>query len=381
MPRRSARTEATVRLLGQLKRVLERHGLLDAHLLVAASGGVDSTVLLDALAQLAPAHSLRLSVGHVNHQLRGADSEADQAAVAAQAMAHGLPFAARSVDAEALRRGVPSRARPTLQEAARTLRYVALKDMAKAVGAAAIATAHQADDQAETLLLRILRGCGPDGLAGIPERSPAGDVTRPLLAVSREEILAYATARQLCWREDASNRSLRYARNRLRNRWLPGLRREFNPQLLRKLGQLAETMRRDAEWMAELVGAHARRWIRFSEEDGKRVVIQRKGWIELPEALSRRLLRHALLEMDAGRDVAWVHLERMERLMRRGRTGTVIELPGDLRMTCDGEEAVIAPVPREPAVSAPVTVALLFTSKSSIVWRPVVKRLSVARLA
>ncbi|MEE8581895.1 MAG: tRNA lysidine(34) synthetase TilS [Myxococcota bacterium] len=345
MPRRSARTEATVRLLGQLKRVLERHGLLDAHLLVAASGGVDSTVLLDALAQLAPAHSLRLSVGHVNHQLRGADSEADQAAVAAQAMAHGLPFAARSVDAEALRRGVPSRARPTLQEAARTVRYLALEEMAKAAGATAVATAHQADDQAETLLLRILRGCGPDGLAGIPERSPAGDVTRPLLAVSREEILAYAAARQLCWREDASNRSLRYARNRLRNRWLPGLRREFNPQLLRKLGQLAETMRRDAEWMAELVDAHARRWIRFSEEDGKRVVIQRKGWIELPEALSRRLLRHALLEMDAGRDVAWVHLERMERLMRRGRTGTVIELPGDLRMTCDGEEAVIAPAP------------------------------------
>ena len=138
-----------------------------------------------------------------------------------------------------------------------------------------LATGHQADDQAETVLLRLLRGTGPDGLGGIPERSPDGRIVRPLLGVSRAEIERFARSRRLSWREDASNASERYARNRLRRRWLPGLTQDFNPRLLRAIGNLAEAQRRDSEWIISRVEQEAAS--RFTQEGGW-LVIDAKDW-------------------------------------------------------------------------------------------------------
>ena len=205
--------------------------------------------LLHALHGLSERGQLKLSIGHVNHGLRGAESEADEAAVRAAAAALGLPVFAQRVDPRALREGRSSRERPTLQEAARSLRYPALRGMAERAGAAHVATAHTADDQAETVLLRLLRGTGPDGLAGIPERSSDGVVVRPLLRIARAEIERYAAEQRLSWREDASNQRRDYTRNRLRLDWLPGLAAAFNPRLLRAIGDLAEALRTDAEWI------------------------------------------------------------------------------------------------------------------------------------
>ena len=157
---------------------------------------------------------------------------------------------------------------------------------------------------------------------------------RPLLGVSRAEIEEYARRSDLAWREDSSNGNLRYARNRLRHRWLPGLARDFNPQLLRAIANLAEAHRRDAEWMDALVSAEAaHRFTRVGEE----MQIARGGWSELPEALVRRLARRALLELGGGRDVSRTHLERFVDFLRGARPGTAIELPGGLRLACDGE--------------------------------------------
>jgi tRNA(Ile)-lysidine synthase len=212
--------------------------------------------------------------------------------------------------------------------------------MAAAAGADWIATGHNADDQAETVLLRLLRGTGPDGLGGIPERSPDGRILRPLLGVPRAEIEAFARARDLAWREDASNASDAYARNRLRRHWLPELAAAFNPQLLRKLAGLAEAQRRDAEWIESWVQGEAGR--RFEEADG-RVRIDAKGWGELPEALSRRLARRALRRAGRGRDVTRAHLVRMDAFLREGRPGTAIELPGGLELARGREGFVLGP--------------------------------------
>ena len=220
-----------------------------ATLLVAVSGGIDSVVLAHALAARAPRGGRAVALGHVDHGLRGEASAADAAFVARLAGKLGVPGAGRRVDPATLREGGSSRDRPTLQEAARALRYEALDEMARELGASAIATAHNADDQAETLLPRLLRGTGPDGLGGIPEASPDGRILRPLLGVSRAEIEAFARAHAIAWREDASNQADGYTRNRLRHHWLPGLAGEFNPRLLRSLGELAEALRRDAEWI------------------------------------------------------------------------------------------------------------------------------------
>lgn len=317
---------------------------------MAVSGGLDSVALCHGLHELAREDGLNLSIGHVNHGLRGEQSEADQAFVEELGARLGLPVESLRLHPEPLRRSGPSRDRPTLQEAARRLRYRGLATLARRRAASRIATAHTADDQAETVLLRLLRGTGPDGLAGIPERSPDGRIVRPLLAVERREIERFARERRLAWREDASNECLDYTRNRLRRRWLPGLAGDFNPRLLRAIGNLAEAQRRDAEWIATEVGREAA--ARFAEE-GSWLVIDAKDWAALPEALSRRLVREALERCGTGRLVSRVHLERALRFLAEGRPGTAIELPGGLRLRRDVAGFRLGPRARGRSSSGP----------------------------
>jgi len=319
----------------EVRRALEGLDLRGHHLLVAVSGGLDSVSMLHSLLGLQGWLDLELSVGHVDHGMRGEDSQADARFVGELARGLGLPFTLERVDPRSLREGVSSRARPTIQEAARRLRYAALRRMLEKQGADAIATAHTADDQAETVLLRLLRGCAPDGLAGIPAVSPDGRIVRPLLAVARADLEHYAAQHGLRFREDASNASEAYTRNRLRNQWLPQLARSFNPQLLRTLGRLAEAQRRDAEWIEALVAREFAQRIHCVEG---RSVIERDRWNELPEPLAQRLVKRLIERSGGGRDLTQRHVERVLTFLKRGRLaapGKVIELPGGLRLSAE----------------------------------------------
>ncbi len=306
--------------------------LREQRVLVAVSGGIDSCVLLDALQQLSVSLELALAVAHVNHGLRGAASDADEAFVRALAEQRGLAFHARRVSPRTLREGGSSRARPTLQEACRRARYDALAELAGEAGCARIATAHTLDDQAETVLLRLLRGAGPSALGGIPEQSPDGRIVRPLLGVTRTGVERYAKQRGLSWREDASNRDPAFARVRMRAR-LPALGADFNPRWLRAIGDLAEAQRREAEWTEAIVREEAGR--RMTRERDA-LAIDATGWSELAEGLQRRLVRHALRELGGGRDVSRRHLERVQAFLGSARPGSEIELPGGLRLSRRG---------------------------------------------
>jgi tRNA(Ile)-lysidine synthase len=314
-------------LLRSLGAALAALGCRERRVLVAASGGVDSTVLVHGVNALAGELGIGLALGHVHHGLRGADADADEAFVRSLGAALGVPVLARRVAPQQLRAGRPSRARPTLQEAARRVRYDALLAMAESAGAERIATAHTLDDQAETVLLRLLRGAGPAGLGGIPERSPDGRVVRPLLGVSRAEIERFARGRGLVWREDASNRDPAFARARLRRDWLRGLGEAFNPRWLRAVGDLAEAQRRESEWTLPLVEQEASNRL---ARDGDGWTLACAGWELLPVAQARRLGRLVLHAAGAGRDVTRAHLERFLALARNGRTGARLELPGGL---------------------------------------------------
>lgn len=305
--------------------------------LVAASGGIDSTVLLDVLARLRRGAPKGLAVGHVHHGLRGEGAEADAAHVRALAEARSLAFHLRHVAPGALREGGTSQSRPTLQEAARRLRYDALGEMAEEAGCDLIATAHTLDDQAETVVMRLFRGAGPESLGGIPERSPDGRIVRPLLGVSRAEIERAAAGRGLHWREDPSNRDPAYARGRLRSAGWAGIAASLNPNWLRAVADLAEVQRRDIAWIETVVEAEAA--VRFSRPrgEGGPLRISAEGWTGIAEGLGRRLARHALRAVGGGRDVTRVHVLRILDALRTARPGTRIELPGGRRLRRDAD--------------------------------------------
>lgn len=333
-------------------RTLEELALRGTRVLIAVSGGRDSCVLLDLFARAAADWDLELRVAHVHHGLRGAEADRDAEHVEALARAAGLAFHAVRIDPESATRVSPSRLRPTLEEAARDLRREALAQLADAHGCPSIATAHHAGDQAETLLLRLLRGTGPDGLAGMAPKSADGRWLKPLITAMPDSIAEYAVERALVWREDASNADRRFRRNRLRHEVVPTLLSQFNPQLLRALGQLAEATREDREWIEGLVEEAARNRI---ASDGQALRFAIDGWDELPDALARRVVRRGLVAAGLGREVSRVLLLRVLAFLRRGRRAgrdKRMELPGgfQLRRVADHFElACVTPSDRDDA--------------------------------
>jgi tRNA(Ile)-lysidine synthase len=228
------RVAAVARLRRAVATAIDGRGVLRRGeiVVVACSGGPDSTAMLDSLARLAPPRELTLHVAHVDHGLRlGSAAEAE--VVAAAAAERGLPFAALTV--AVVPRG------SSLQDRARVARHAALRRHARLVGATAIALAHTADDQAETVLMRALAGATPRALAAMSERT--GLPARPLLRVWRADVTAYCAALGLATLDDPSNADPRFLRSRVRHELLPALEVVF-PAARRRLCALAEHQRR-----------------------------------------------------------------------------------------------------------------------------------------
>lgn len=214
-----------------------------ARVVVGVSGGADSMALLDALALLAKRRDCQweLHVAHLDHGLRGRASQGDLRFVMTQATQRELPVHrgfTKSAEESA-------RSRISIETAARRSRHAFFQSVAERIGAEAVAVAHHADDQAETVLHHILRGTGWTGLAGIPVRRPLSRgssvmLVRPLLGFRRAELLEYLSMRRVPFRRDASNRDTRHTRNRIRHRLLPLLEKQFNPHVAGALLRLAE---------------------------------------------------------------------------------------------------------------------------------------------
>jgi tRNA(Ile)-lysidine synthase len=208
-------------------------------IIAAVSGGADSIVLLDLLAKEQEAFGLMVVVAHFNHQLRGAESEEDEQFVAQRARHYGFEFyVERANTAEYSRQ-----AKLGIQEAARKLRYEFFDKLLISSGFDKIATAHNADDNAETILLNLFRGAGVQGLSGIPVYREDRKIIRPLLFAQRNEIEEYAQAEQLAFRTDSSNTKDYYTRNFIRHNILPPVKKEVNPNIIPTLNRSAELFR------------------------------------------------------------------------------------------------------------------------------------------
>lgn len=226
--------------------------------LLAVSGGIDSMVMTRLLCALRESWNLKLHVVHVNHQLRGEESIGDELFVQAAAKSLALPFHCKRVETLQYKKDEHL----SKQEAARELRYQFFEEARAKVSAASVATAHNADDNAETVLMNALRGAGVRGLSGIPVRREQGHIIRPLLFAHRSEIEEYAKRNTIQYRYDSSNDSLEYKRNYLRNKVIPLLKAEVHPEIVSSLNRVSFVMRQLDEQIQKEVHA---RWNTFCQ--------------------------------------------------------------------------------------------------------------------
>jgi tRNA(Ile)-lysidine synthase len=321
-------------LPGEVRRALDRLAPGGGGLVAAVSGGPDSVALLLALAALRREGDARpLAVAHFNHGLRGEASDADEVFVRELAArlegdgVSGLTFHACRVDTATAARAEGQ----NLEAVARRLRYDWLGQVAAECGAAWVATGHTADDQAETVLHRLLRGTGLRGLRGIAERRPLRPgvtLVRPLLGASRADVLAYLAAEGQSCREDATNQDTDFTRNRIRHELLPYLAERFNPAVrlvLSRLAAQAEEVHADLEGRARVLLTEAER-----PRAGALVVLAREVLNAAPRYLCREAFR--LLWEREGWPVGEMGRDHWERLAALAAGGTTaVDLPGGVR--------------------------------------------------
>ena len=299
-------------------------------LIVACSGGPDSTALLRCLHRLRNEHDLTLHVAHLNHDFRGAEADQDAAFVQRLADGLGLPCSVDKRDPIAYQQ---SRGISSFEQAAREMRYQFLGRVAQGVGAPALALGHTSDDQAETVLMHIIRGSGLQGLRGMTElaqwpwpQPPGGpSLFRPLLSVGKSETAAYCRQIGQTYRRDSGNYMWRFTRNKVRLDLLPRLSRDYNPRVREALLRLSRAAADEADFAD---GELERHWPVIADETIGEVTIDAVALGGLHPALQRRALRRAYSAV-AGDERAFgeAHVESLKALVSRGAGGHSIDLP------------------------------------------------------
>ena len=303
-------------LADRVRRTLRKHALAERgrRVVVALSGGPDSVALAHVLKELADTGEIALAgLAHLNHQLRAAAGD-DEAFCRDLAARVALPIEIESADVRAI--AVAEGA--SIEDAARHARYAFLERAADRLGADRIAVGHTRDDQAETFLLRVLRGAGPRGLASIYPR--VGRVIRPFIDTTRAEVVEYLTAHGLAYCEDETNRDLANPRNRIRHDLIPYLRRHLSPDVVSVLAREAAIARDDAEWLEQK-----------AIEAERQCVLSHTGTIELDApalsllhpAVARCVIRRALVSSAPARFVSFEHVDAVLDLVRHGARGGV----------------------------------------------------------
>jgi len=314
-------------MLEQVRKDIRRFNMLPsgALVVVAVSGGPDSVALLHALHTLSGEFSVKLHVFHMDHGLRGESSREDARCVRALAECLGLPVTVVEVPPGKLH-AMPG----SLEANARAVRYREAAALARRIGARCIALGHNRNDQAETMLMRLLRGAGARGLAGIPPVREEGGLryVRPLLGVSRAEIEAYCREAALFPRVDESNLTPAYLRNRIRLQLLPMLEREYNPALVANLAQTAAVLR-DEDALLDQLAAEVLERCRVA---GAGVGFQCGPVLAEPIALARRVVRLAAREAAGdGYDLGFTAVAQVLDAMKSQTGSRTLDLPGGLR--------------------------------------------------
>lgn len=308
---------------GRVKETIRRHRMLSRGetVVAAVSGGADSVVMLHALASLQKEYSIKIIVAHLDHGLRGAESRRDFLFVKGLAAALGLPFEGRKLGRGELK----GRGRST-QEAARERRYEFLESVAEKYGAKRIALGHTLDDQAETVLMRVIKGSSLSGLAGIPPKR--GRYVRPLMDVSRAGIEGYAKAHGLDYVTDSTNIERKYLRNRIRLDLIPALK-DFNPNIVETIARTSAVLSEDDDF---LEAASQRAFDSSLKGQGaNRVELDRKKLSRMRPAILSRVFLRAARTLGRDVDMASAHVEAFSALVKGARPNASQTLPSGLK--------------------------------------------------
>ncbi len=301
---------------------------------VAVSGGPDSILLLDFMKQYAREAALLLAAVHFNHKLRGAESDADERLVRKRAEALGIEFLGTEADTTHEAKSK----RQNLEATARELRYRFFFSLVNRGRLDKVVTAHTANDQAETVLLRLLRGTGTRGLGGVYPVLE-GKIFRPFLNLTRDEIEREIQERELEFAVDSSNRNVRFQRNKIRMELLPRLKKEFNPEIVSLLTELSERARDDEEVLEQAARDRAHPW-RAREGAEERIPI--RAFVQFPPAIQRRVLRQMILATHGSlRGVTHRHVEALRHLSSGAQSGRKLLLPGLLEARRDFDWLVL----------------------------------------
>ena len=319
-------------------RTISEHGMMDRgdRIIAAVSGGPDSVALLSLLVELRRRLGIRLHVAHLDHGLRGGDSRADARYTRRLARRLGLPVTVG-------RACLPDRPRGGLEEAARTARYGFLERVADEQQARRIATGHTADDQAETVLMRLLRGAGSEGLAGIPP--VRGRIVRPLIDVRRPQIEGYLRRCRLRPRQDATNRQMDRLRNRVRGELIPLLERRYQPGIVEVLNRIARLESEEAGYFRSRARAALK--ARAQRLSKGKIVLDLNGFEDYFKIGEKYLFRELIERLKGDlRGIESLHLEQLVELAGRGSSGSRLSLPGGIMAERSRDGLIFV---REPA--------------------------------
>ena len=310
----------------RVMQTIERFSLMEEGMgvLVGLSGGVDSVVLLHLLLDLAPTHGWKVEAAHFHHGLRGEEADRDEAFVRDLCREWGVPLEVGRGDVTRLAR---ERGKG-VEEAAREARYTFLLRVMKERGLERLAVAHTLSDAVETFFMRLIKGASPYGLRGILPRR--GEIVRPLIEVTREEVEEYAASHSLPHVEDSTNRDLSRFRNWVRWRLMP-LLKEQNPRVEHAVARFMKILREEDGYLRE----KARETIPFISRERKgEIEVSRSSLARLPRGMQRRVVLELIHSM--GADARWTHLETLGSLVD-GEGEAMVQLPGGLMVVREGE--------------------------------------------
>jgi len=313
-------------MLEKIQHTIERFSLLKKNnkVLLCVSGGPDSVAMLHAFHLLSRSRKLKLFVGHFNHHLRGIESKEDEKYVVSLAKKLKIPILLGEEDTNEF----ASVNKLSLEDGARRLRYNFFLQIAKELKMGLIATAHTKDDQAETVLMKLLRGSGLRGLRGILPKSDLCGVTliRPLLDVTRKEVEQYLDKRKIKPRIDSSNSRLIYSRNKVRLKLIPYLKKNYSPKLTELLASLSDTLSEDYEYLfLEQMAI----FNKLAKKSKNQITFSLSHFMRNHASAQRFLARNAIEELKGDLDnIDFKHWQEIEDLVSNRRVGSIVDLPG-----------------------------------------------------